>query len=63
MPVYVNKFLNFVQHDFPRIIVGNIGGPDVMAQFKRMPISIWDGDLSRFPPKDVGGFYINQAVR
>lgn len=45
MPRYVDEFLLAVRRDFPRVIVGGVEGPDVIAETRRIPG--WNGDLSR----------------
>ncbi|KAL5586535.1 hypothetical protein FOBRF1_016405 [Fusarium oxysporum] len=61
MAEYVNEFLRALRADFPRVIVGNVGGPEVVAEARRMPGGGWDGNLSLFLPKRAGGIFFNQT--
>ena len=64
IPTYVSEFLRSVQNDFPNIVIDDgIENMDVVAQFRRMPINIWDGNFWNFPPKEIGGLFFNRAVR
>jgi hypothetical protein len=60
MPRYVDEFLLAVRRDFPRVIVGGVEGPDVIAETRRIPG--WNGDLSRFDAKHAAGIYYNHSV-
>ncbi|KAF5721624.1 Stem cell self-renewal Piwi [Fusarium globosum] len=57
MPRYVDEFLLAVRRDFPRVIVGGVQGPDVIAETRRM--RGWNGDLFRFDAKHAAGIYYN----
>ncbi|KAF5725080.1 hypothetical protein FMUND_174 [Fusarium mundagurra] len=61
MQEYVNEFLRALRADFPRVIVGNVGGPEVVAEARRMPGGGWDGNLSHYLPKKAGGIFFNQT--
>ncbi|KAF5648847.1 Stem cell self-renewal Piwi [Fusarium sp. NRRL 25303] len=61
MQEYVNEFLRALRADFPRVIVGNFGGPEVVAEARRMPGGGWDGNLSLFLPKRAGGIFFNHT--
>ncbi|KAM0350578.1 hypothetical protein ACHAPU_003062 [Fusarium lateritium] len=59
MPTYVKEFLLAVRADFPRVIMSDLGGHDVIAQAKRTPG--WDGNLFRYLPKKAAGIYYNKT--
>jgi hypothetical protein len=60
MPRYVDEFLRSVRGDFPRVIMGDVGGHDVIAQVKRTPG--WDGNIFQYTPKRAAGIYYNKTV-
>lgn len=62
MDAYVDHFLSSLRADFPTIIVRRLGGPDILAQARRMPGNLWNGDLSNYKPKQAVGVYYNQCV-
>src|SRR3569833_2000827 len=62
MARYVDHFLSELRRDFPNVIVQDIGGPDVLAEARRIAPSQWDGDLGRYQPKWAIGLYFNKNV-
>ncbi|KPM42508.1 hypothetical protein AK830_g4046 [Neonectria ditissima] len=59
MSTYVDQFLHALRSDFPRVLLGSLGGPDVIAESRRIPG--WDGNLLRYAPKKAGGIYYNMS--
>ncbi|KAL2692444.1 hypothetical protein Neosp_002853 [[Neocosmospora] mangrovei] len=59
MTSYVEEFLGAIRRDFPRVLLGSVGGPDVIAEAKRTPG--WDGNLFRYIPKKAAGIYYNRS--
>ncbi|KAF5662689.1 Stem cell self-renewal Piwi [Fusarium heterosporum] len=59
MPRYVDEFLRAIRADFPRVMMSDVGGHDVIAQAKRTPG--WDGNLFQYLPKKAAGIYYNKT--
>lgn len=60
MPRYVDEFLRAIRNDFPRVILADVGGPDVIAETRRIPG--WDGNLLCYIPKQATGLFYNKSV-
>ncbi|KAK5999098.1 hypothetical protein PT974_01486 [Cladobotryum mycophilum] len=61
MAEYVNEYLRAVRNDFPHVVLRDIGGPDVIAEAKRLPVSFWDGNLFAYSPKMCSGICFNHS--
>ncbi|KAM3426583.1 hypothetical protein NHJ13734_009371 [Beauveria thailandica] len=59
IPNYVDEFLRATEADFPRVLIDDIGGADVVAEARRLPPRHWDGNLFNYSPKKAGGIYFN----
>ncbi|KAM3512999.1 hypothetical protein MY11210_003399 [Beauveria gryllotalpidicola] len=53
------EFTGATEADFPRVLIDDIGGADVVAEARRLPPGHWDGDLFNYSPKKAGGIYFN----
>lgn len=62
MSAYVDHFLSALRADFPNIVIDNLGGPDVLAQTRRVDGGPWNGDLLHYKPKSAIGLFYNYRV-
>ena len=60
MAEYVDEFLRAIRGNFPRVILDSLGGPDVIAEARRIPCQ--NRSFSQYNPKRAGGIYYNQSV-
>ena len=61
---YVNHFLSALRQDFPLINIAELEeGIGLLAETRRMPGNIWDGNLAQYRPKDAIGITFNYSVR
>ncbi|RSL56221.1 hypothetical protein CEP54_008975 [Fusarium duplospermum] len=58
MAEYVDEFLRAIRGNFPRVILDSLGGPDVIAEARRIPSR--DHGFSQYDPKRAGGIYYNR---
>ena len=62
MTGYVNHFLSELRRDLPNVLVQDIGGPDVLAEARRIAPPQWDGNLRAYQPKWAVGLCFNSCV-
>ncbi|WAO85973.1 Hypothetical protein NCS54_00322700 [Fusarium falciforme] len=59
MAEYVDEFLRAIRGNFPRVILDSLGGPDVIAEARRIPCQ--NHSFSQYNPKRAGGIYYNRS--
>lgn len=62
MSAYVDHFISALRADFPNIVIDHLGGPDVLAQTRRVDGGSWNGNLLDYKPKNAIGLFFNYRV-